>query len=91
MEREESIMIIMFINLKENIIMGKDGMEKDIIIQEKKFLKLKMEKEMGEYIIMKVICYLKVNILMELEMGKEKNITIILKLCLKENISMVKK
>ena len=51
MEREESIIIIMFINLKENIIMGKDGMEKDIIIQEKKFLKLKMEKEMGEYII----------------------------------------
>ena len=39
MEKGKNIMIIKIYNLKVNIEMGIDGMEKDIIIKEKKFLR----------------------------------------------------
>ena len=71
--------------------MEKDGMERDIIIMEKKNLKLKMVKEKVKYIIVRVNYYLKVNILMELGMEKEKNIIQMVAHYLKENIIMGKK
>ena len=39
MKREKNIIKIKIYNLKENIKMEKDGMEKDMIIMEKKYLK----------------------------------------------------
>jgi len=41
---------------------GKGGMEKDMIIMEKKYLKLNMEKERLKNLIIKEIYYLMVNI-----------------------------
>ena len=46
-------------------------MEKDIIMKEKKNLKLNQEMEKEENMIFMVIYYLKVNIKMEKEMEKE--------------------
>ena len=53
--------------------MAKNGMEKDMIKMEKYINKL-MEKVMLKNIIMMVNWNLKVNILMEKKMEKEKNI-----------------
>ena len=39
MKKVKNIIIIINYNLKENIKMEKDGMEKDMIIMEKKYLK----------------------------------------------------
>ena len=49
-------------NLMVNILMGKDGMEKDIILMEKQFLKLKMEKVKEKHITQMETYYLKGNI-----------------------------
>ena len=39
MEKEKNILIMVNWNLKENIYKGKNGMGKDIIIKEMKFVK----------------------------------------------------
>ena len=51
MELEENIMIMAIFNLKENILMEEDGMEKVTIIMEKKYLKSKMVKEKEKNIL----------------------------------------
>ena len=70
MEKEKNIMKMERLNLKENISMEKGGMEKDMIIMEKKYLKLNMEKERLKNLIIKEIYYLMVNI----SMGKGKKV-----------------
>ena len=62
MEKEKNFMKMEVYNLMVNILMGKDGMEKDIILMEKQYLKLKMEKEKEKRITQMETYYLKGNI-----------------------------
>ena len=62
MEKEKNFMKMEVYNLMVNILMGKDGMEKDMILMEKQFLKLKMENVKEKHITQIKIYYLKGNI-----------------------------
>ncbi len=62
MEKEKNFMKMEVYDLMVNILMGKDGMEKDIILMEKQFLKLKMEKVKEKHITQMETYYLKGNI-----------------------------
>ena len=70
----------------ENTYLIENGQEKDMMIMEIKYMNYLMVQDILENIMRIINLFMKVNIMMEEEMEKEKNILIMVIYYMKENI-----